>query len=502
MSRRIQLLTACGSLIITSTTLGFNDSSNDILQPGLMQTAHVAANQNESIDLLIRFDHTPNAHDQQRLIQLGGTINYSFRIVPVIAASFDPDTLPAIIESPGVTLIEHDGQFQAFDDELDNSWGVKRIGGGFAHDQGFTGSRVRVAVLDTGIDYTHPELASIYMGGWDFVNNDADPMDDHDHGTHVSGTVAAAWDGTGVVGVAPDVELFGLKVLNHNGMGNFSAIIAALEWCIDNQIDVTNQSLGSFSNPGQSVEDAYNAGWDAGILHAAASGNFFGIFGVAWPARYDSVIAVGATDKDNKKAGFTDTGPQLELMAPGVDVNSCKRGGGYVIFSGTSMASPHVAGTAALCYVADIVDENGNGRINDEVRRRLADTAIDLGVIGRDNNYGFGLVNAQAAIKEPMVLTVDPLIRGESADMITEGASPRGIAYFVYTPYGTAPTPVNQLGVLMALNVPTLAAQGNVDANGQAVVTVDVPASAPLVTVWLQSVEPENSSQVVITEIQ
>jgi len=118
---------------------------------------------------------------------------------------------------------------------------------------------------------------------------------------------------------------------------------------------------------------------------------------VGYPARWDSVIAVAATDKNDNRASFSSTGPAVELAAPGVAINSTLPGNSYGAYSGTSMASPHVAGTAALVIASGITDSNGNGLINDEVRLQLQGTAIDLGDPGRDSKYGYGLVDAAAA---------------------------------------------------------------------------------------------------------
>ena len=138
----------------------------------------------------------------------------------------------------------------AVDLELDDSWGVKRIGAGPVHQQGLWGAGVTVAILDSGIDYTHPDLALNYAGGYDFVNDDDDPFDDNAHGTHVAGIVAARDDDAGVVGVAPYARLYALKVLDASGNGSFSDVIAAMQWAVDHGAQVTNNSYGSSEDPG------------------------------------------------------------------------------------------------------------------------------------------------------------------------------------------------------------------------------------------------------------
>lgn len=355
----------------------------------------------EEMDVLIGFRRTPGLAEEGIVQAAGGRIKYTYRLVPAIAARVPQQALEGLRRNPNVTSIDPDGVIYAIDAELDNTWGVKRIGAGFAHDRSNFGTGVKVAVIDSGVDYTHPDLDANFAGGRDFVNGDNDPMDDNGHGTHVSGTVAAEDDGAGVVGAAPKARIYALKVLNAAGSGRWSDVIAALDWAVANGMQVTNNSYGSDSNPGGIVESAFNNSEAAGILHVAAAGNSGNPAGkgnnVGYPARYNSVIAVAATDQSDGRAPFSSTGDQVELAAPGVKVKSTKLGGGYVEFNGTSMASPHVAGTSALVIAAGITDSNGNGRINDEVRNRMNQTADDLGATGRDPWYGFGLVDANEA---------------------------------------------------------------------------------------------------------
>ena len=359
------------------------------------------------VDVLIAFRNTPGAAEQALVRGAGGDIKYSFTLVPAIAASLPEPAVNALRNNPAITVIEPDATVTASDalaDELTATWGVKKIGGGTSTT---AGTGVKVAVIDSGIDCNHPELkrggVTICDGGWDFVNNDSDPFDDNGHGTHVAGTIAAAKDGAGVVGVAPGVRLYALKVLGSNGSGSFSGIIAALQWAVNNGIQVTNNSYGSTSNPGTTVETAFINAYNAGVLNIAAAGNSGSCPAsgdtVGYPAHFDSVVAVAATASDNSRACFSSSGPAVEIAAPGASIKSTVPGGGYATWNGTSMATPHVVGAAALVYASGtLVDTNGNGRINDEVRVRLQATATDLGTAGRDSLFGFGLVNAVAAL--------------------------------------------------------------------------------------------------------
>ena len=231
-------------------------------------------------------------------------------------------------------------------------------------------------------------------------------MDDNGHGTHCAGIIAAVDNDIGVIGVAPEANLYALKILDSKGSGSSSNLIAAIDWAINtyddgidsNEIQIISMSLGS--NLGDSaLEEVCSEAYEHGILLVAAAGNDGDVSGTGdtadYPAAYSSVIAVAATDSNNVRASFSSTGPAMELAAPGVDILSTywtrRSGSTYATASGTSMACPHVAGTAALVLYANPTFTN------EDVRGKLAQTATDLGTSGRDTLYGFGLVNAMEA---------------------------------------------------------------------------------------------------------
>lgn len=229
-------------------------------------------------------------------------------------------------------------------------WGVDRIDAeqAWSASEPATGSGVRVAVLDTGIDLSHPDLEANIAGGYNAVNPRKKPSDGNGHGTHVAGTIAAANNTVGVVGAAPAARLYAVKVLGDNGFGWLSDIIEGIDWSIRNGMQVINMSLGS-SADSQSFHDAVTAAYNAGITVVAAAGNDGPTDNtVNYPARYPEVIAVAAMDRADSLASFSSRGPEVDLAAPGVDIYSTYKGGSYATMSGTSMAAPHVAGTAAL----------------------------------------------------------------------------------------------------------------------------------------------------------
>jgi subtilisin len=188
-------------------------------------------------------------------------------------------------------------------------------------------------------------------------------------------------------------------VLDDSGNGYFSDVIAALEWCVANGIHITNNSYSSSGDPGTIVRDAFRETSSAGILHVAAAGNSGNRFGlgdrIGYPAKYPTVIAVGAVNRSDSRASFSSHGPTLELVAPGVSIYSTIPGNGYASYSGTSMACPHVAGAAALLMEAGVE----HGLTTEEVRQTLIMTARDLGASGRDNLYGYGLIDAVMAVE-------------------------------------------------------------------------------------------------------
>ncbi|MGA7614176.1 MAG: S8 family serine peptidase [Thermoanaerobaculia bacterium] len=182
------------------------------------------------------------------------------------------------------------------------------------------GAGIKVGIIDTGIDKTHPDLAAAFKGGYDFVDNDSDPNDENGHGTHVAGTIAAQNNAIGVVGVAPGAEIYSLRILGADGSGSISAEIKAIDWAISHGMNVINLSLGS---PDSSVleEQAFQRAYDAGVLAIAAAGND-GAQTLSYPGAYPTVVSVGAVDEKQALASFSNQGTDLKVVAPGVKVFS------------------------------------------------------------------------------------------------------------------------------------------------------------------------------------
>jgi serine protease len=199
--------------------------------------------------------------------------------------------------------------------------GMLRAGEVWPH---ISGAPVRVGVIDSGIDYSHPDLKDNYAGGYDWVNKDTDPMDDNGHGTHVAGTIAAVDNNLGVVGVAPNVRLYALKVLDEAGDGKMSSVMAALDYAIENKLKVVNLSLGA-ENSSPGLEAAFIKALENNVLAVAASGNSYDTMnrdGLAYPGAYKSVLSVGAINYKKAIAPFSQRGVDLDVVAPGMSVLS------------------------------------------------------------------------------------------------------------------------------------------------------------------------------------
>lgn len=324
---------------------------------------------------------------------------------PILTASLTKNQVTSLKKHDDIVSVEPDGTVYAlgvFEIEGQPSlsasetvpYGIDAVKAPLAWDI-TKGKGIKVAVVDTGIDYTHPDLKN-YRGGISFVPTETDPKDHNRHGSHVAGTIAASMNDFGVIGVAPSAYLYAVKVLGSAGQGNWSWLIAGLDWCITNKMQVVNMSLGSPTAAPTAVESICNLAWENGLILVAAAGNEGTQKPVGYPAKYNSVIAVSAIDSSNVIAPFSCTGPEVEVCAPGVNITSTVPGGGYSSLSGTSMATPHVAGVAALALSTHRWPLGGVPQ-NVAIRRLLAATCDNLGIPGRDKVFGFGRADAEEA---------------------------------------------------------------------------------------------------------
>ena len=275
------------------------------------------------------------------------------------------------------------------DPRYPEQWHLPSVSAPQAWDTTTGSASVTIAVIDTGVDYTHQDLKGKCVAGYNYVDRNSDPMDDHGHGTHVAGIAAALGNNsTGVAGVDWQARIMPIKVLDAQGSGYDSDVAAGIRYAADHGAEVINMSLGS-SEYSYTLDEAVNYAYNKGLTVVAASGNEGS--SVGYPAACDHVIAVGALESNNDLAYFSNRGPEQDLTAPGVSILSTLPGD-YGKMSGTSMASPVVAGCASLVIAAH------PGYSPSQVERALEETATDLGAGGFDNEYGYGKVNAYAAV--------------------------------------------------------------------------------------------------------
>ncbi|MCP4397397.1 MAG: S8 family serine peptidase [bacterium] len=263
--------------------------------------------------------------------------------------------------------------------------------GGWAIESG--NSSIMIAVIDTGVDYRHEDLSGKVVKGYDFVNEDYDPMDDNGHGTHVAGVAGGiANNGRGIAGVCRDCTILAVKVVTADGAGSNSWIANGIANAVNLGARVLNLSLGGLDNSNTiriAVEQAYKQG---AIIIAASGNDGSGV--PMYPAALSETISVGATGRYGDKTSFSNYGNTLELAAPGESIYGTVPGNRYEAWNGTSMASPHVAGAAALLL------SRNPALSNTQVRQLLASTATDLGPSGRDSYFGFGRIDVRAALSQ------------------------------------------------------------------------------------------------------
>ncbi|MFA6433651.1 MAG: S8 family peptidase [Elusimicrobiales bacterium] len=398
-----------------------------VLASGLITAAAVCAQASQKI---ISFETAYRGAIDKNIEEVGGKVTRKFTLIDSVVAIFpDNAKTDAIMSIKGVTAVYEDkyrkwlneapvslsavqfpsvkeiiakarsgegwnrpAPFATRPSETEIPWGVKRVNASAAWGT-LTGKGVKVCIIDTGVDGNHPDLAPNYKGGYNAVVSTEPPTDEHGHGTHVAGTIAAALNDKGVVGVAPNAEIYGVKVLGKDGYGQDSWVAAGVEWAIMNHMNVTNMSLGD-KEESVPLKQMMEKADQAGITQVVAAGNlmtFWGTCPVMYPAKYDVAIAISASDSSDKIASFSCRGPEVDLIAPGARINSTKPGGGYQTMDGTSMACPHVAGLAALAV-------NAGAKTPAEVRAALVKAASPLAGL-RPEEEGAGLVNAAKLLK-------------------------------------------------------------------------------------------------------
>lgn len=223
-------------------------------------------------------------------------------------------------------------------------WGVARIGAPQYWDE-TKGQGIKVAVIDTGISSRHPDLRGRVKGRVITANNGMGYREMDGHGTHVAGTIAAVANRKGIVGVAPEVELYDVLAFGPDGTASIADIVEGINWAVENNMNIINMSFGT-SEDNEALRHAVQQAARAGVILVASAGNNGGA--LEYPAAYKQVVAVGAIDKQNQLASFSSRGRGLNAVAPGVGIKSTWLKGTYRELDGTSMAAAHVTGLYAL----------------------------------------------------------------------------------------------------------------------------------------------------------
>jgi serine protease AprX len=344
-----------------------------------------------------------------------------YQNLPAVSATLTKEQINQLATLPQITQIEYDEPVKIFSNSANSWYGTAKA----RTDFGVTGDRdgqpntytktdATIAVIDTGVDPNHVDLRGKIIGWKDYINNRSTPYDDHGHGTHVAGIAGGAGKGNSAyIGVAPGSSIVGIKVLNQNGSGSMSNITAAIDWAITNKntygIDIINLSLGtSGSSDGtDSASQAVNRAHQAGILVVVAAGNSGpGQKTIGSPAAATQAFTVGAmadpSDRGFFLASFSSRGTTADgrvkpdIVAPGYNVTAPRANStnGYVSYSGTSMATPFVAGTAALIHDAN------PSLTPDQIKSMITSTATEFGPSGKDIDYGSGNLRGYEAIKK------------------------------------------------------------------------------------------------------
>lgn len=285
-----------------------------------------------------------------------------------------------------------------------SQWHLPKVGAPTAWDTTTGSSAVTIAVVDSGVQANHPDLAGRVLAGYDFANNDADPSDDNGHGTAVAGVAAAKGnDGIGTAGAAWNVAILPVKTMSASGSGSYSAIANGINYAADQGAKIINLSLGGTASS-TTLQSAVSYAWNKGSVLVAAAGNN-GTSTTVYPAAYPNVVAVSATTVSDTLASFSSYGSFVDLSAPGQDITAPWINSGYVTISGTSFSSPLTAGVAALALSRNPALSNG------QIASLLTANTDDLGAAGYDTFFGSGRLNAAkvVAAAAPVVDTIAPV---------------------------------------------------------------------------------------------
>lgn len=357
-----------------------------------------AQSEPDSDRYIVQFKERGNsARARAAIAAAGGSVLLEMPGANAAAAKIPPQALAGLRRNPNIQLIEADNPRYALAQTV--PYGITMVQAPQVPEIAPGSNAAMVCVIDSGIDSAHVDLAGGQLTGTNLPRSGGGTnlwyTDSCGHGTHVAGTIVAQDNSLGVVGTTPGARLHSVKVFDGSNCGwtYASSLVNAAYACRDAGANVINMSLGCSGRRCASSTES-NAFADlerAGMLSVAAAGNA-GNTSLSYPASYSSVVSVAAVDQNERHASFSQRNSQVELAAPGVAVLSTVPGNDYASYNGTSMATPHVAGVAALVW------NHNRGWTNAQIRTALQASAKDLGAAGRDSSFGFGLVQAADAL--------------------------------------------------------------------------------------------------------
>ncbi len=390
------------------------------------------------ITVFIGFDKKPTDYHHNIIREHGGFLKFSYDITDAVSARVPIDMVDKIRRLPGVKYVEkvgimythnymHDYGSNSYynyynkqqhavspdSNRYSNSyiepyachaWGIINIRANEAHDHGYKGTGIKIGIVDSGVQETHPDLKANFVEGINIIDGGGTHSDTCGHGTHVAGIAANT---KGDLGVAPEAKIYSAQVVKQQNdcdgqgpgcCGGEDVVAAGIDWAVGKGVKIINMSLGGDLDV-TALRDACNNSYNQGVLIITSAGNGNGSDcttsnTVAYPALYDSCIAISNTQINDTISSGSSRGPKVELAAPGTSINSTIPTNSYGCKSGTSMSAPHVTGTAALIFGAF------PNLTNIDVRKALQLGAIDLGAVkGRDNCYGYGRIDAMKTIE-------------------------------------------------------------------------------------------------------
>lgn len=354
-------------------------------------------------ELIVKF--TPGTSDENTLNDRAGTVKLDKNeTLGLIKVKLEPgvDLQDAISEynsSSSVEYVQPNYIYHALmtpnDTQYWRQWNMPKISAEQAWDITAGDPGVCVAVIDTGVDLNHPDLTGNLVEGHNFINGLLPPQDDHGHGTHCAGIIAAVTDNNlGVAGLAYYCKIMPIKVLDAGGSGSDYDVALGIVWAADHGARVISMSLGG-SDYSSAMAAAVNYAYGKNVVIVAAAGND-GLPNISYPAALPNVIAVGATNSSDVLTSWSNYGSALDVVAPGQSIFSTVWDDSYVNMSGTSMATPHVAGLAALVYSLR------SDFTNAQVEGAIESGCVDLDAPGWDQYYGYGRIDAYNTLEKAM----------------------------------------------------------------------------------------------------